>query len=179
MSSGTTLYSLFIIGRSPSVLRAMLVSFLISLTAAISEEVFFRGFVYQAIEAASNTPIAVFASAGIFGFAHFPLNVSNALLEAILGGAFSVAYGATGNNIAVPIAMHFVYDFLTIFIAWASATNRLESAIKSEEESMKNVFSLGPEEFNKLAKSIFLAIDKNENGRIDYDEFNTAVQIQR
>jgi len=179
ISSGTTVYSLFLIGRSPSLLNAIFISFLLSVTAGISEELFFRGFVYQAIEAASSTPIAVTCSAGLFGIAHYPLNISNALLEALLGGAFSVAYGSTGNNIAVPIIMHTVYDFFTIFAAWLGATNRLENVVKDEGERMRRIYSVSQGEFDILTKAVFLAIDKNNDGRIDVNELNSAIQIQK
>lgn len=47
---------------------------------------------------------------------------ANAFIEAILGGMFAFSYVYSGNNIAVPIAIHGLYDFGTIFFTWLLAS---------------------------------------------------------
>lgn len=47
---------------------------------------------------------------------------ANALVESVLGGMFAFSYIYSGYNIAVPIAIHGLYDFGTIFITWLLAS---------------------------------------------------------
>ena len=51
-----------------------------------------------------------------------PATGANAFIEAILGGMFAFSYVYSGNNIAVPIAIHGLYDFGTIFLTWLFAS---------------------------------------------------------
>ena len=68
----TRIFSLRLLGRSTSPITAGLVALLVSATAAFSEELFFRGFLYNFIEQSLGTSIAFVSSSGLFGLAHFP-----------------------------------------------------------------------------------------------------------
>ena len=60
-------------------------------------------------------------SSAIFGLAHFPLWGSNAIVEAVLGGVLGFAYWYSEYNLAVPIAIHTIYDFAVTYFTWNSA----------------------------------------------------------
>ena len=93
-------------------------------TAGFSEELFFRGLVFNSIDSSTNAIVALIASSIIFGFAHFPIwGASHAVVEAILGGILGYAYWYSEYNIAVPIAIHTIYDFITLFVTWYFARN--------------------------------------------------------
>ena len=59
---------------------------------------------------------------------------ANAVNEAFLGGIFCFCYYYSGYNLAVPIIAHALYDLITIFTTWRSASNdmkkRMTIAIK-------------------------------------------------
>lgn len=82
-------FALRLLGYATPPIVALFVSFVLSLCAGYSEELFFRGFVYSNILASSNVPIALIGSSVIFGIAHFPFVFSSqAIWEAVLGDRF-------------------------------------------------------------------------------------------
>lgn len=83
-------------------------------TAGFAEELAFRGILMRALDNASFFPVGLVASSALFGLAHFPVFGASAGVEAVLGGVFGYAYWLSGYNIAVPIALHTMYDFATI-----------------------------------------------------------------
>lgn len=106
-------------------------------TAAFSEELFFRGLLQSAIENVSNLPIALTASSLIFGFLHFPFWGANVLAEIVLGQALGFAYWYSDYNLAVPIAIHTMYDFVGTFLIWNSARNDLKRLVGDFEQLSK------------------------------------------
>jgi len=180
MKSETKNYTLYLFGRSPPLLNALLVSLIVAASSGITEEMFFRGFVFQVMEKNSFTSFAVFASAAIFGLAHFPQkDKANAFLEACLGGMLAVAYGACNYNIAVPIVMHGFYDFLTIVITWIESNNELKQILSVEDAKMLSIKTLSQSDFNDVANLIFTSIDENGSGKISQKELLSAVTNQR
>ena len=110
INSQTVDYSLFLLGKRPNMIAAVTISAVLAIGAAVSEEIFFRGFTQKFLTEISSSPIlALFISSGIFGIAHAPLDYPNVILESILGGAFGVAYIISGFNISVPIIAHIIY----------------------------------------------------------------------
>jgi hypothetical protein len=55
-----------------------------------------------------------------------PVFGADALVEAVLGGIFGYIYILSGYNLVVPIIVHSVYDFATIFFTWLSASSDLK-----------------------------------------------------
>jgi membrane protease YdiL (CAAX protease family) len=55
-------------------------------TAALAEEIFFRGLVFNLVSAYSDPITGALVSSAIFGLAHHPVLGASAVLEATLGG---------------------------------------------------------------------------------------------
>ena len=120
-------------------------------TAAFSEELFFRGILQSAIEnATTNLPIALSVSSLVFGFVHFPFWGANVLAEIVLGQTLGVAYWYSGYNLAVPIAIHTIYDFIGTLLIWYSARNDLKRLVGDFGQLSK----LSGYESNKLALAV-------------------------
>jgi len=83
----------------------------IVILAPISEEIFFRGFLFTAIKARFGRRIAIFASAVIFSLLHFDLWV---LLPMFVGGiGFAYIYDKYGN-ILLNIFAHIVWNSIAL-----------------------------------------------------------------
>lgn len=114
--------ALYALGAELRPLRALCGSALISASAALCEEIAFRGVLQtlatRALRALGAAPrptvaAAVAAQAILFGVAHSYTNSPVYLITAsIVGMVFGAAFAATGN-LAVPIAMHFAVDMVT------------------------------------------------------------------
>jgi len=122
MFMDTKLFVLRILGFSTNIVSAITLSALLSTGAAISEEVFFRGLLFTIIAPIFGLWPALIISSLSFGFAHFPkLGAPQQVIETILGGIFGYAFILSGYNLAVPIAIHATYDFITIMVTWGLA----------------------------------------------------------
>lgn len=123
----TETYVINLLGRDTDVATGFLLSTIISLGAGFTEEVFFRGALFQAVLHSTNGSdfIALIVSSFIFGLAHYPVYGQNALLETFLGGIFCIAYICSDYNLAVPIVAHSIYDNATIFLTWLSARKEI------------------------------------------------------
>lgn len=90
------------IARSVTVLGA----FGIAIGAAISEEVFFRGFL--------QPRIGLFGQAAVFALAHLSyVNVLEVVVTFVLALIFGIIYRMTGNLLA-PMAGHFLFNLLML-----------------------------------------------------------------
>jgi hypothetical protein len=71
-------------------------------------------------------------------------------------------------NIAVPIAIHTMYDFIVIFITWLSASSDLAQRVRLSEEQLivaADTDQLGenlPKEFAIVARGVFDILDAGE-----------------
>lgn len=123
--------------------------------AGFSEELFFRGVVQNMIENSSSFPIALVIASSIYGLIHIPLFGSNAVEKGLLGAAMGYAYYISGHNLAVPIAMHTVYDAVTGFITWNVAKNdlntRMLTAVKNE---VKRIQTVSSSEIDELSAAV-------------------------
>lgn len=82
----TTVFSLRVIGRSTPTLAAAGIAALLSISAGLAEEVFFRGFIFDVILKFSNVPIAIIGSSIFFGLAHSPFTFGpSAIVEMFIG----------------------------------------------------------------------------------------------
>ena len=153
----TRIFTLRLLGRSSSTALAALVALFISATTAFSEEYAFRGFLFAVLGHNFGLPAAFIGSSVLFGLAHFPQFGSSALVESLLGAIFGYAYYLSGYNIAVPIAVHTLYDFATLFVTWllASADLRRRIALAKEQlqEAVLEEVPL-PDEFSIIARAV-------------------------
>jgi uncharacterized protein len=88
-------------------LGTVLAGLLIIVAAPISEEVFFRGFIFGGFRRSLSFPVAAILSAAIFGLFHYTGSGSEAVIPqlAFLGLAFAWVYEETGS-IYPTIALH-------------------------------------------------------------------------
>ncbi len=84
-----------------------------TLIAPFGEEMFFRGFAYNAIKRRTGIPIAIVVSALLFGVAH--LNPFALPLICLMGAAFAIAYQRSGS-LWTPILMHAVHNGLSFVL---------------------------------------------------------------
>ena len=142
-------FALRLLGYATPPIVALFTSFILSICAGYSEEVFFRGFVYSNILNASNVPIALLGSSLIFGLAHFPFVFgAQAIWESVLGitqtlnemrrvyliiislGAyFGFVFWFSGYNLAIPIVAHAFYDCFTVFASWLYSSIELNNSL--------------------------------------------------
>jgi hypothetical protein len=151
----TRYFVLRILGRNTNLFQALLSTTVIATGAAVAEEIFFRGFCFTAFENAFHSDVvALLASSAIFGLAHFPVFGANALIEAVLGGFIGYAYMTTGHNLAVPIVIHGVYDFLTIMKTWIEASGDLKNRLLDATEYQLAKEAKDPEKFKKMSRAV-------------------------
>ncbi len=103
---------------------------LMSILAAVGEEIFFRGILMRVIANwTKNIHIGIFASALIFAFIHFqPFKILPMVLLAVL---FGYLYYRT-QSLWVPIILHAINNALVVFADWATKQN-IESPMLTED----------------------------------------------
>jgi uncharacterized protein len=85
----------------------------LSLTAGITEEIVFRGFVlYALLLATASLPLAVLLSSGVFGMVHAYQHPIGVLRAALLGALLAVPVLVHGS-IYPAIAAHVLIDLLS------------------------------------------------------------------
>jgi membrane protease YdiL (CAAX protease family) len=136
----------------------------IGLCLAFSEEILFRGFTINVIQAYSSATTAAIASSIIFGMAHYPFTFgATALFEGILGGFFAFAYYFSGFNLAVPILLHLLYDFSTLFGTWLYASRDLNRNLAIADEKVRLLPSEDPKRFNEMCRTVRSVISLRVN----------------
>ncbi len=145
--------------RADSILEMVFVVLVVSVTPAICEEVFFRGFTQKSLELSQKPYVAIFITSLAFALYHFnPYGlVALTMLAAYLG--FS-AY--LSNSILIPIILHFLNNFISVvsYFIWGSDELMNTSIVKPEE------FNLHLVSFLLLSTLFFLFlfyIKKNYN----------------
>ena len=89
---------------------------LVWLSAALGEEIVFRGFLIGRLETAFggasrfSTGAAVVLSTTLFAFAHAYQGPTGILITGILGLVFAVLFVASGRNLWINVIAHGVYD---------------------------------------------------------------------
>jgi membrane protease YdiL (CAAX protease family) len=89
---------------------------LVWLSAAIGEEIVFRGFLIGRLEVAfggasrAATTASVILATALFAFAHAYQGPTGILITGILGLVFAVLFVASGRNLWTNIIAHGVYD---------------------------------------------------------------------
>ena len=95
-------------------------------TSAASNELFFRGLLFNSIEYSTNAIVAVSLSSGIFGLVSSQLKRSNIVVEVFKGVVLGYAYWYSDSNLVVPIAIHTMYDFvIQLFTTWYFSKNEM------------------------------------------------------
>jgi membrane protease YdiL (CAAX protease family) len=174
----TRVFVLRIIGQSTSVPTALCVAALLSAGAGLSEELVFRGILFSFVEAFFGPGPAYIISSILFGLAHSPVFGANVVLEAFFGAFFAFSYVQSGYNLAVPVAVHTMYDFATIFVTWLVASQDLRSRIfKIREGNLLHLGSDDPKHFEALTKAVFETIDTKRQGFIDPKELELGMRL--
>ena len=133
--------------------------FTLIVTAGVSEELFFRGFLLNLIGHFSNPELGLLLSSVLFGLAHNPLWGPNTYIETFLGGVFGYAYITSGNNLFVPLFVHILYDFATFFLTWymgkMELNDQIKSAINKQVLVLKNMSINDMEKLSTMVRMIF------------------------
>jgi membrane protease YdiL (CAAX protease family) len=89
--------------------------FFISFTAAVTEELMFRGYIQSRLMKIYNNPyIAIGITSVFFGLMHFSYGtISNVLVPTIIGLVFGIFYHKY-SNLKVLIVVHFLIDFISL-----------------------------------------------------------------
>ena len=89
--------------------------FVISLLAAISEELIFRGYILGELRKRYSLIYAIFWMAILFTIIHIPFSEFNLsrLLSIFIGGIFYGVYASNYKNIWTTIAFHFSWNFFS------------------------------------------------------------------
>ncbi len=105
---------------SPTVAVWITLGIGIVVIAPLSEELFFRGFLFRAVEAFSHPWVAVAVSGLAFGLVH--LNVSVLLPFWAIGALFAWIYRVTGS-IWTPIVTHAIFNGVSFAVTVAGAAS--------------------------------------------------------
>jgi len=106
---------------------------LVWLSAALGEEIVFRGFLIGRLEFAFGgasriaTSAAVILATTLFAFAHAYQGPTGILITGILGLVFAVLYVATGRNLWTNIVAHGVYDTGSFLLVLTSYDRELSA----------------------------------------------------
>jgi uncharacterized protein len=89
----------------------------LAVTAAVCEEVIYRGFVFAALQATTGSVVvAIVASSALFSLAHLYQGRRGLIATFILGLAFAITRWATGNLIPATVT-HLLVDLLAGYVA--------------------------------------------------------------
>lgn len=108
---------------------------LIAMFGPFSEELVFRGFIFNGYKKDGNTLGAVLLSALVFGFMH--MNFNQAGYAFVIGIALAFAYVAT-DSIWAPVVMHFIINAQSVCMMYLSEWLLPGSVAKEAEEMTKN-----------------------------------------
>jgi len=185
LNRDTQLNILSLFGRKQRLLLVSTISFCLAVSAALGEELLFRGVLLPLSENLTKSSIiGLLISSFLFGFGH-SLKLDMALcLEILLGLCFGYMYQAT-NALLVPVLAHFLYDFFTFIqlhirvtdqvTQIESSTKELIGMIRSRPEISQKVKLLQDthqfsEGFLARCITVFAYLDMDGNGRIDENE---------
>jgi membrane protease YdiL (CAAX protease family) len=89
--------------------------FFVCLTAAVTEEIIFRGYIQARLQKIyNNSFISITITAFLFGLAHFTYGtISNVAIPILIGLIFGIFYQKY-SNIKVLIVVHFLIDFISL-----------------------------------------------------------------
>lgn len=174
----TRVFVLRIIGRQTPFVTAVLTAFLLSAGAGLSEELVFRGCLFVYLQNSVGNLSAYVISSLIFGLAHSPIFGASTAVEIIIGIIFAYIFEISGKNLAVPIAVHTIYDFTTILITWWYAKEQLRKQIlEVEKGKLIKLSTSDSEEYKSLACAVFNSIDINGDGYIDQVELDRGMRL--
>jgi hypothetical protein len=91
----------------------ILIVFVVAITPAICEEVFFRGFIQKSFELQMRPWLAIFITSAFFALYHF--NPYGLLALGALGVYFGFS-AYISNSIFIPIVLHFINNFSQVLI---------------------------------------------------------------
>ena len=98
---------------------------------AIGEELFFRGMIYGCFRNKFGVNIAIISSAAIFGLYH--MSLVKFFTTGLLGLCFAYILEVTGS-IYVTMALHFINNFVSLWISKYGEKTELLNRIFSEEQ---------------------------------------------
>lgn len=125
LTNGTWVYN-----QNNNILQLVLVILITSLTTAITEEIFFRGFLLGYIEKKTNTYLGVIISAILFGIVHImngSYNIQNIALIVVgisIAGIFYSLLTTYYKTIWAVVVVHFLFDSTELFDITTNRSNK-------------------------------------------------------
>ena len=116
-----------------NIVEYLLIILTVSVTPAICEEIFFRGYVQKSFEYKQKPLTAILLTSVFFGLYHFN---PYGLLPLILLGMYLGYSAYKSNSIAVPIVLHFLNNFIAIMAFFIYGEEELLQSNFSEIESI-------------------------------------------
>src|SRR5579875_642482 len=108
----------------------MLKGWILVISAAVFEELFFRGYLIERLEmVAGSTWFAAGLSLMLFAFGHLPAWGPAGAVRYLVWGAFVTALYLLRRNLVVCMMMHLAQDALSIPVLWYAPLKRLFDAI--------------------------------------------------
>lgn len=157
----TRVFATRLIGRRSNAVGALGVALLLAAAAAFAEEVAFRGVLFNVLNNWLGSAAALGASSLVFGVCHTLTFGPNALFESMFGAVFALVYILSGGNLAVPIAVHTLYDLFTLLLCWQLGTREFDEKVQRAKEQLDATKTQQPK---KLPKQ--------------FDVFSRAVSIE-
>lgn len=119
-----------------NIIEYIIIIFTVSVTPAICEEVFFRGYVQKSFEYKQKPFTAILLTSVFFGLYHFN---PYGLLPLILLGMYLGYSVYKSNSIVVPIALHFLNNFIAIIAFFIFGEEELLQSNFDQVESIGSI----------------------------------------
>jgi len=99
----------------------------VSMTAGVTEEIIFRGFLFYlliAVFPAISTVMIIVAASAVFGLCHMYQGINGIIMTAAIGALLGYLFIATGSLIPV-ILLHFIIDLANVFVLPHAADTKI------------------------------------------------------
>ncbi|CAM9394287.1 unnamed protein product [Chrysoparadoxa australica] len=175
------MYCLQVFGVKRNPLRVLPLMALLSLFAAVPEELLFRGALMGLFTALWGPIVALVLTSVLFGIGHSPVPGASAITESLYGAVFGLVYLASGGNLFMVMLSHFCYDFATFLEVHNRAVNEFNRETEKLPERRQRVRELCrdyglTEGFFRDAQKAFKLLDADGSGGISKREFKLAAR---
>jgi len=171
------------LARSPSIIPVITLLVIAFTIAPLAEEVFFRGFLHNALHARLPLAFAILLQALLFGFLH-PYSVAHSIGAALLGAVLTLIY-EWRKTLLTPVLIHMGVNFVAalgvLILMWQTANSPMLGIIGDPQDSTCVIRTVVPgspaEEADLRTGDVVTAVDFK---RVDnFPQLTSIIQSYR